>query len=83
MYVAIDGNLENACTIQNACCSRNGTMMQLMLVKTVEEERNHQDPHLDHILHDIKILLHLVEPWLHSNQTVVSDSYISSVGPVC
>jgi hypothetical protein len=78
MYVAIDQKPENGCEIQNAACGRSGVMLQIRLVKSLDEFDNEIIPESE-LNHGTKILKELVEHWARSNWCVCADSYFASV----
>jgi Transposase IS4 len=53
-------------------------MLHLKLVKTPEAE----DPNIanEGMLHGTAVMKYLVEPWAHTGQLVVGDSYFASIG---
>jgi Transposase IS4 len=83
MYVAIERKPENGCEIQSACCGECGIMIRLKVVKTATEERNLQQQEGIQsdasILHGVKVLKELVQPWMFTDRLVVGDSYFASV----
>jgi Transposase IS4 len=84
MYVAIDRKPENGCEIQSATCGVSGIMIQLLLVKTaVEQERisegDNNNNNNQTMLHGIKVLKELTQPWFFSDRLVCADSYFASV----
>ena len=65
--VAIDRKPENGCEVQNCACGATGVMLQLRLVKTVEEENANLVEEDGGLLHGIVVLKDLVRPWfLHT-----------------
>jgi hypothetical protein len=81
MYVAMDRKPENGCKIQNSACGRSSVRIHLKLVKTaMEAEALGSTEDESGILHGMKVLKDLIEPWVFSNCMVCADSYFASVG---
>jgi hypothetical protein len=81
-YITMDRKPENSCEIQDACDGETRVMLRLKLVKTAvqdEIENQARGPDDDGLLHSIKVLKDLVEPWFHTNRVICADSYFTSV----
>jgi hypothetical protein len=77
-YIAIDRKPKFGCEVQNSCCSRSGIMMQLKLVKTMEEPYTHAQPGDNGLLHGTAVLKYLVLPWARIDRIMCPDSYFAS-----
>jgi hypothetical protein len=80
-YMAIDRKPENGCEIQNACCGVSGVMIQLKLVKNVQEEEGHHDNAIDEnagLIHGCIVVKELVKPWFYTRRVICGDSYFAS-----
>jgi Transposase IS4 len=80
MYIAIDCKPENGHEIQNAACTKSGSIVQFRLVKRAEEEATQISEGADGLLHGTKILKYLIQPWQFSDRMIYADSYFASVG---
>ena len=82
-YIAIDLKPENGCEIQNLACEESGVMLQLNLVKNIQEEvkaeLRQESGNGDDLIHGCKVLKELIEPWYHTHRVVCADSYFASV----
>ena len=74
----LTGNRE----IQNAACGHSGVMIQLKVVKTVEEENASAVTDYDGNNHGTNVLKFLVEPWERTDCCVCADSYFASANAV-
>ena len=55
MYVAMDRKPENGAEIRNAACGWSGVMMRLRIMKSENNEEEHQDDK-DNLPHGTKVL---------------------------
>ena len=55
MYVAMDKKPENGAEIRNAACGWSGVMMRLRIMKSENNEEEHQDDE-DNLPHGTKVL---------------------------
>ena len=59
-YIAIDRKPENGCEIQNSVCGESGVMLQLKLVKNIQEEvkdeLRQESGNDDDLIHGCKVL---------------------------
>ena len=78
-YVAIDRKPENGCEVQNCACGATGVMLQLRLVKTVEEANANLVEEDGELLHGSVAMKDLVSPCFFTHRIVCADSYYSSV----
>jgi len=79
MYVAIDGNSENGCEIQNTACGRSGVMLRLSVATSAKHERATGVDNDDGLPHGASVLKCLVAPWAGTQRVVCADSYFASV----
>jgi hypothetical protein len=81
MYVAIDCKPENCCEIQNAACRQSGVMICLKIDKmATEAEALGASENDSGLLHGMKVLKELIQPWAFTNRMVCTDSSFALVG---
>ena len=74
----MDRKAENGAEIQNAACGRSGIIMRLRILKSANNEEEHQDDE-DNLPHGTKLLKELVIPWANTDRIICADSYFASV----
>jgi hypothetical protein len=79
-FIAIDHKPEFGCKIQNLCCGWSGIMMQLKLVKRIEEQNAHIQLGNNGLSHGTAVLKCFVLPWARRDRIMCVDSYCASVG---
>ena len=76
--MAIGRKPENGCEIQNSSCGESGVMIQLKLVKKIQEEvkaeLGKESGNVDDLIHGCKVLKELIELWYHTHIVVCADS---------
>ena len=81
--MAIDRNPENGYEIQDSYCGVSGIMLRL---KVVKQDIDYSDIGTDEkstiLVHGVKVLKELVEPWPGSRRLVCADSCFASVQAV-
>ena len=82
-YMAIDRKPENGCEIQNSACGESVVMLQLKLVKHIQEEvkaeLGQESGNGDDLVHGCKVLKELIEPWYHTHIVICAEPYFASV----
>ena len=82
-YMAIDCKPENGCDIQNLTCGENGVMLQLKLVKNIQEEvkagLGKESGNGDDLIYGFKVMKEFIESWHHTHRVDRADSYFDYV----
>ena len=74
----MDRKPENGAEIQNSACRRSGIMIRLRILKSANNEEEHQYDK-ENLPHGTKVLKELVMPWDNTDRIVCAGSYFASV----
>jgi Transposase IS4 len=79
MYIAMDRKPEDGCELQTASCGRTGVMLQLKVVKTMQEEAELQEEEGNNNNGLKQVMIQLTQPWESTGWLIFADSYFASV----